>query len=307
MNQLTEKDVLIPLTVAREQRAQYVKNYLQATRNSGNFFLFSGDQKIEHLNKDFYGEGIAQANASPQHLFEIASKAPIGAFAAQLGLIAHWGASYPTIPYLIKCNSKTNLVSTKESEPLSSFLHPLDDVIHFAKTSGLNVVGLGYTVYLGSEHEAQMLHEASTLITKAHANGLIVVLWMYPRGKAVKDELDADLIAGAAGVGACLGADFVKINPPRAQSYNESAQLLKQAALAAGRTKLLCSGGMLKNDVEFLSELHTQITQGGSAGNATGRNIHQRELNNALGLCKAIDALVCKGESLEEAKRHLIK
>ena len=64
----------------------------------------------------------------------------------------------------------------------------------------MNIVGLGYTIYLGSEYEATMMAEAGELIAQAHANGLIVVLWIYPRGKAVTAEKDPDLIAGAAGV-----------------------------------------------------------------------------------------------------------
>lgn len=41
---------------------------------------------------------------------------------------------------------------------------------------------------------------------------LSAVLWMYPRGKAVKDEKEPRLIARATGVAACLGSDFVKVN-----------------------------------------------------------------------------------------------
>ena len=51
---------------------------------------------------------------------------------------------------------------------------------------------------------------------------LSLVLWIYPRGKAVPDEKDPDLIAGAAGVALCLGADFVKVNPPKATDSQTS-------------------------------------------------------------------------------------
>ena len=36
----------------------------------------------------------------------------------------------------------------------------------------MNIVGLGYTIYLGSEYEATMMAEAGELIAQAHANGL---------------------------------------------------------------------------------------------------------------------------------------
>ena len=74
-----------------------------------------------------------------------------------------------------------------------------------------------------------MMAEAGELIAQAHANGLLVVLWIYPRGKAVKAEKDPALIAGAAGVALCLGADFVKVNPPKPEDGRTPAEALKVA------------------------------------------------------------------------------
>jgi DhnA family fructose-bisphosphate aldolase class Ia len=65
--------------------------------------------------------------------------------------------------------------------------------------SNLDILGLGYTIYLGSENEGEMLAQAAQLVFQAHQAGLVTVLWIYPRGKAVKDEKDPHLIAGAAG------------------------------------------------------------------------------------------------------------
>jgi len=39
------------------------------TRGSGRLMLFVGDQKVEHLNADFYGEGISPDDSDPEHLF----------------------------------------------------------------------------------------------------------------------------------------------------------------------------------------------------------------------------------------------
>ena len=116
------------------------------------------------------------------------------------------------IKEFVKMNSKTNLVKTAQEDPYSPQLYGLDTVLAM-RDAGVNIVGLGYTIYLGSEYEATMLAEAGDLIAQAHAEGLLVVLWIYPRGKAVTAEKDPDLIAGAAGVALCLGADFVKVFP----------------------------------------------------------------------------------------------
>jgi DhnA-type fructose-1,6-bisphosphate aldolase and related enzymes len=268
--------MVIPLTVARTKQKEFMRNYERVTKGKDRLLLFAGDQKIEHLNKDFYGEGIPQECGSPEHLFKIASKAPIGAFATQLGLVARYGADYGDINYVIKLNSRTDLVP---DEPVSRALYSVLDIIEFKKHSGLDIVGVGYTVYLGSEHEAEMLTEAAQMIHEAHEHGLLTFLWMYPRGKAVKHERHPDVIAGAAGVGACLGADFVKVNPPEGD--------LRQAVMAAGRTKIICSGGVKKDSELFLQELRTQLAAG-TAGCAVGRNVHQRTEAEAIAMCEKI-------------------
>ena len=165
----------------------------------------------------------------------------------------------------------------------------------------LAIVGIGYTIYLGSEYESTMMAEAGELIAEAHAQGLIVVLWIYPRGKAVPDEKDPDLIAGAAGVALCLGADFVKVNPPKATDGQTSAEGLKIASTAAGRTGLVCAGGSKEDASVFLSDLYDQIHIGGACGNATGRNIHMRSTEEAVRLTKAISAITLGDYSVEDA------
>jgi len=87
-------------------RENYVTNYLTITRETGRLMLFAGDQKVEHLNHDFFGEGIHPDDSDPEHLFKIAARANIGVFATQLGLIAKYGMDYPDIPYLIKAEFK---------------------------------------------------------------------------------------------------------------------------------------------------------------------------------------------------------
>ena len=145
-----------------------------------------------------------------------------------------------------------------------------------------------------------MLAEAAQLINAAHQYGMVAVLWIYPRGKAVKDEKDPHLIAGAAGVAACLGSDFVKVNAPKKEGA-ASAELLKEAVKAAGRTKLVCAGGSSVSEEKFLAELYDQIHIGGAAGNATGRNIHQKPLDEAVKFCNAIYAITVENKTVAEA------
>ena len=303
MPKIEEKDVLVPLDVLADYKDNYISNYLKATQNSGRLMLFAGDQKIEHLNDDFYGDGIPPEDNDPEHLFKIAQNAEIGVFATQLGLIARYGMDYPDLNYLVKMNSKSHLVKTSQKDPYSGLLYDVGQLIEFKENSGLNIVGVGYTIYLGSEFEADMLTEAAQLVYEAHRFGLLSVLWIYPRGKAVSGEKDAHLIAGATGVAACLNADFVKVNPPAPKDGMDSALLLKEAIQAAGRTKVVCAGGSNADPEAFLKELYRQIEFGGVAGNATGRNIHQKPLDEAVRMCNAINALTVKAASIDEALR----
>jgi len=290
MPKLDYQDVKVPADVLPESRETYINNMLAATRGTGRLMLFACDQKIEHLNDDFYGEGIDLADNDPEHLFRIGSQGVIGILAAQRGLIARYAFDYPEINYLVKMNSKSHLVKTSQDDPYSAQLYSIDAVLAL-RDAGVNIVGVGYTIYLGSEYESTMLSEAGELIADAHASGLIVVLWIYPRGKAVDNEKDAHLIAGAAGAALCLGADFVKVNPPKATENASSAELLALASEAAGRTGLVCAGGSTVDADKFLSQLYEQIHIGGASGNATGRNIHQRSLGEAVRLTKAISAI----------------
>ncbi len=274
----------IPASVPWKHQGNYLRHWRLATRNTGRLMLLAGDQKIEHLNDDFFGPNIAADDASPTHLFNIASLAEIGVFASQLGLIASYGQLHPEIPYLIKLNSKTNLI--KDQDPLSLAINSVEDVWQFKKDSHLKIVGIGYTLYPGSQYESQMLAEAGRFIYQAHRLGLLAVLWIYPRGRAVKNEKDAHLAAGMAGLAASLGADFVKLAYPSAMTKNK----MKEIISAAGRCGVIFSGGATANAKKFLDTLAFQIANG-ARGNATGRNLHERPIAEAVRLANAISAI----------------
>jgi class I fructose-bisphosphate aldolase/fructose-bisphosphate aldolase/6-deoxy-5-ketofructose 1-phosphate synthase len=294
----------LPADVPPEREGDFLENFEKSTGGSGRLMLFAGDQKVEHLNDDFYGPGIPEEDNDPEHMFKIASRARIGVFATQFGLIARYGRDYRDVPYLVKLNSKTNLVPYTDKDPYSQQWLEVGDVVRFKESAGLDIRGVGYTVYLGGEHEHAMFREAARIIREAHEHGMLAVLWIYPKGPYVKDEHDAHLIAGAAGVGACLGADFVKLKVPYVNGTFDPV-LLKEATTAAGRTGVLCEGGAKIDETAFLAQLHEQIHIGGSRGNGTGRNIHQRPLEEAVKMADAIYAVTCDNASVEEAVKIL--
>ncbi len=297
-------DIRIPLDVPPGKRDEYLENFNMMTKGTGRLMLFAGDQKVEHLNKDFVGKyelgQIPADDADPEHMFRIASQGTIGVFATQIGMIARYGADYADVAYLVKLNSKTSLVKTATMDPLSNLWLDVDRVVKFREDSGLKIPAVGYTIYLGSTYEPRMLEQAARLVNDAHQHGMLTVLWIYPRGKDVADELDPHLIAGATGVALTLGSDFVKVNYPKAGGQ-ESSEIFKEAVAAAGRTHVVAAGGSSTDATTFLQRLHDQIHVSGAIGNATGRNVHQKPLDEAVRMCDAISAITLANMSVDEA------
>lgn len=289
-----------PLSVPPKMRREFEKNYRLLTGGSANLLLIAGDQKVEHLNADFFGPGIAPEDAHPEHLFQIAAAIPRGVLATQLGLISRYGQSYRQLPYIVKINSKTNLGPNDEKNTSSS-LWTIQQVMDFKRQSGLKIAGIGYTVYIGGRYEPQILAEAARIIFEAHQAGLVAVLWMYPRGQGVKEE-DMKIISGGAGVAACLDADFVKIKYPFAlKNRIKAAESFRQAVAAAGRTKVICVGGEKRPVKELLELTEQQLRLAGANGVAIGRNLHQRSLPEAARLGHALEDILFRGLNAKDA------
>src|SRR4029079_14833507 len=116
-------------------------------------FLFACDQKIEHLSL-----------LNPHDIFTTASQGNVGALATHLGLLTQYGPQYPKINYVIKLNGKTNLVPTAQKDPFSKKLWSVEQVAQFKAQSKLPIIGVGLTVYVGSEYEADMLEAAAQVV-----------------------------------------------------------------------------------------------------------------------------------------------
>jgi class I fructose-bisphosphate aldolase len=164
-------------------------------------------------------------------------------------------------PLLVKLNGKT--VFHKGEEPYSPLLCTVKEAIR----AGAQAVG--YTIYVGSEHEAKMMKEFSLVEDEAHAQGLVVTAWMYPRGKQVRGkENTRDILAYAARLGLELGADFIKI------PYSGDPKSFEWVVKAAGKAKVLVSGGVKRNTQEFLADV-ADFMKVGTTGIAVGRNVWQ--------------------------------
>lgn len=300
---MRKQPIIIPADVPPRAHKTFIKNYTALTHNTNRLLLFACDQKIEHMDLDFEGPDIHSDARDPEHIFKIAAAASIGALAAHFGLITRYGTAYPKINYIVKLNGKTNLVPTEQHEPFSNQLWSVQDVIDLKKTSKLSISGVGYTLYLGSEYEHLMLTQAAQIIHQAHKHGLVAIIWIYLRGKAIKNDTDPAYLAGAAGIAASLGADFVKIKPPKKTKSTSQAEQLKRAVAAAGNTQVICSGGEKIDAQAFFSELHEQLHIAKTGGCATGRNIFQRSHKDAIAFAQALASLVYKDSSVQQAMK----
>lgn len=290
----------VPADVPSSVEKKYCKHYTAITKDNNRLFLLAYDQKMEHLNKDFYGNTIAPDAMHPEHIFKIASQGTVGALAAHVGLIARYARDYAAIPYIAKLNGKTDLMSLDHQDPYSKQLWDIEDVLTL-KSSGINICGIGFTIYLGGAYESEMLSQAAQSIAQAHLHGFVAILWIYIRGKHVHDADHPLLSAGATGVAASLGADFVKIKTPHDADEKKSVEWLSIACAAAGNTLVVCAGGEQTDPETFLATLHDQLQNGGTAGCAVGRNIFQRSLPEAIAMTHAINALVYEDSSAQDA------
>ncbi|MBN2267631.1 MAG: hypothetical protein JW725_04845 [Candidatus Babeliaceae bacterium] len=283
--------MIVPTDIPISHRPIFEENYRAITRGTDKLMLFACDQKIEQLNP-----------INPEDFFVIAASAYVGAFATQPGLIARYGAQYQNIDYIAKLNAKTNLISSSQRDPSSRQGWSVEQVVQFAQESKLPIRGVAYALYPGSEFEDIQLAEAARIVHEAHQYGLIAMLWVYPRGKAVRHETEARVIIGAASIATALGADFVKVKVPTPERHASSAQLMNEVVKAAGNTTVLFAGGERQDPGKFLREVHDLLTIGKVGGCAVGRNIYEHDFAYAIKMAEALSSLVYKGQTLAHAQ-----
>lgn len=223
----------------------------------GKGMFLAYDQGLEHGPSDFQGE-----NADPAFILKLAEEGKFDAVVFHRGIAEEYYAdSGSSVPLILKLNGKTNL---HDEEPKSLAIASIDDAIELGATA------VGYTVYVGSEHEAEMLAEFGKLAHQAHDVGLPMFGWMYPRGASIKDPHDPETIAYAARTGLEIGADVVKIY------YPGNDEKVSEIVKLDGKTKVVIAGGVKADPDQFVAQVES-IVGAGAAGVAVGRNIWQAD------------------------------
>ena len=251
---------------------------------TGRMIILPVDQGFEHGPDASFMKN--PAGYDPLYHIELAIESGVSAYAAPLGMLEVAAGHYPgVIPMILKLNSSNSLKS-KENEPYQAITATVEDALR------LGCVGVGFTIYPGSNNCDEMLEQARELFQIAKNLGLVSVIWSYPRGSGIKNETSLDTISYAAHIGAMTGAHIIKVKLPTTNgdkyNYQEVNNLVDRVAHVkkcafAGRRILLFSGGASKDEESLLSEV-VSIRDGGGHGSIIGRNLFQRPKAEAISL-----------------------
>lgn len=232
---------------------------LEPILRNGHGMLLAYDHGFEHGPMEF-----DEQSADPAWIMDIANSGHFTGVICQKGIAARYYVKEKhKVPLILKVNGKTGYHKDAGEEPVSVQNCTVDEAI------SLGAVGVGYTIYVGSEHENKMIAEFSAIEKEAHEKGLIVMGWMYPRGHHIKSDTDPETLATAARLGLELNCDAVKIK------YTGAVESFKRVTHVAGSTKVFVVGGPKTEEETELLETAKEILEAGAAGLAVGRNIWQ--------------------------------
>jgi len=226
---------------------------LNSILRKGKGMFLAYDQGMEHGPVEFNDK-----NVSPESIIEIAKKGKYTGIIVGKGIAEKYQKEIMKsgVPLIIKLNGKTNLY---RGEPMSEQLCTVKEAL------ALNAKAVGYTIYLGSAYEHQMLKEFENIERDAHAKGIPVIAWVYPK----HGLNEKGIMAYAARVALEIGADIAKIKLTDIKD-------LKWAVKSAGKCKIVVAGGEKMPEKAFLDESRI-IMKSGVSGMAVGRNIWKAE------------------------------
>jgi len=262
-----------------------------ALGGSGRMVILPVDQGFEHGPARSFAPN--PAGYDPLYHFQLAIDAGCSAYAAPLGFLEAGAREYAgQIPLILKLNNHDVLL--EERDPEQALTGSVKDALR------LGCVGIGYTIYPGSTHRLQMYSQLRELAEEAKANGLVVVVWSYPRGSGLSKEGETgiDVTAYAAHIAAQLGAHIIKVKLPAAHMEQAAAKKVYEkegvpvGTLAErvrhvvqstfnGHRIVIFSGGPTVSDEQIFDEVRG-IRDGGGFGSIIGRNSFQRKKPDAL-------------------------
>lgn len=251
------------------------------------------DHGVEHGPEDFLDCPWA---SDPIHSLEIAKQGKLSAIASHIGFAEkYWQKDEfrNSVPLILKLNGKTNI--PWNATPLAGITGTVEDALD------LGAEAVGYTLYVGSERQDEDFREFNEIRLEAKDAGLPLFVWAYPRGDAVEEQggqNSLSMISYAARLANELGADFCKVNFPKANEEEKKSDLtdeekLKWIIFNAGVTGVLLSGGEKMEDNKLLERIRI-ANKAEIDGFMLGRNLFSRSFEEAMKLIIDIKEILGK-------------
>jgi class I fructose-bisphosphate aldolase len=286
LKSLTEQKSLLA-ELAPGKRTRLRRLLFEFGPGNGTLMLLPIDQGIEHGPRDFFPN---PASKDPDYQFRLAAEAGYSALACQIGMASKYYPDYAgQVPLILKVNGKTDIPSSAHA--ISTCNASVEDAVR------LGADAVGYTLYVGSPRQDEDLSQLRRVREDCDRFGMPLMVWSYPRGEAIDAKGGRDsfyAIDYAARMAMEMGADIVKLNMPKINPekdkdapapYNEmevdEAEAIRQCVASAGRSLVVLSGGSRVDDETVLKHCR-EIMEAGGVGVIFGRNVWQREWNEAL-------------------------
>lgn len=279
---------------------------------SGYLSILPVDQGVEHsASASFCTNPIY---FDPENIIRLAIEGGCNAVATTIGTLAAVGRKYAhKVPFIAKINHNE----------LLTYPDKYDQILFTSVKNAWNTgaIGIGATIYFGSESADRQLTEVSRAFEQAHDLGMITVLWCYLRNNNFKQEdvdyhNSADLTGQANYLGATIQADIIKQKLPVNNGgyrelnrygkvygkYNEE-MYTKLATLHPidlcryqllncfiGRAGLINSGGPSYGSEDLKAALRTAVInkRAGGMGVIAGRKAFQKPFEEGIELLNAI-------------------
>jgi len=265
------------------------------------------DQGIEHSAGASFAPNPAYFD--PENIVKLAIEGGCNCVASTLGVLGMAARRYAhRIPFMLKLNHNEFL----------SYPNTYDQ-IRFASVKqafDMGAMGVGATVYFGSEESKRQIQEVTEMFQHAHELGMFTVLWCYMRNSAFKTKeadyhLAADLTGQANHLGVTIEADIIKQKLPECNGgytaltfgkthkkvYSELSSdhpidltRYQLANCYMGRAGLINSGGASAGASDLQEAVKTAVInkRAGGTGLISGRKAFQRPMAEGVALLNAI-------------------
>lgn len=277
---------------------------------TGYLSILPVDQGIEHSAGASFAPNPAYFD--PENIVRLAVEGGCNAVASTYGVLGAVARKYAhKIPFVLKFNHNE----------LLSYPNQYDQIL-FAQVQNaweMGCVGVGATIYFGSEESGRQIQEVSEAFALAHELGMVTILWCYVRNSAFKvdgvnHEASADLTGQANHLGVTIQADIIKQKQPTSNGgyaamnrdgsfgkydermYSDLASdhpidltRYQVANCYMGRCGLINSGGASgKNDLQQAVKTAVINKRAGGMGLISGRKAFQRPMADGVEILHAI-------------------